>query len=263
MRIIVRIVLVLAALLCAGAPALATPAVIDETTGRKIDELLAVRAESPGLSRPDLIERLSARLLGTPYGANMLVGSATTAEELVVDLRRVDCFTFLDYIDAASRATDRGRFLDELVANRYIDSRVEFTQRKHFFTDWAARERVAATDITATLSPAALTTTKHLNAKADGSTYLPGVPVLDRAVTHIPSEAVDAAVLAGLRTGDYLGAYTPAAGLDVTHVGIIVTTPTGPVFRNASSLAQTYRVVDTPLADYLRTVPGIVVLRPL
>ncbi|MFG1771909.1 DUF1460 domain-containing protein [Nocardia salmonicida] len=262
MRIIVRILLVLAAFVCALAPASAAPSV-DEATTRKIDELLSVRAESGDLGRGELIERLSARLLGTPYGANMLIGSATEPEQLVVDLRRVDCFTYLDYIDAASRSADRDQFLTNLIATRYIDGRVEFAQRKHFFTDWATRERPAATDITASLSPAAVTTTKHLNAKADGSTYLPGVPVVDRAVTHIPSAAVDGAVSGALRTGDYLGAYTPEAGLDVTHVGVIVHTPTGPVFRNASSLAANNQVVDTPLSDYLRTVPGIVVLRPL
>lgn len=262
MRIIVRILLVLVAFACALAPAAAAPA-IDDASVRKIDELLTVRAEAGDLGRGALIERLSARLLDTPYGANMLIGSATEPEQLVVDLRRVDCFTYLDYIVAASRSADRDQFRTNLIATRYVDSRVEFAQRKHFFTDWAARERPAATDITASLSPAAVTTTKHLNAKTDGSTYLPGVAVLDRAVTHIPSAAVDATVSGALRTGDFLGAYTPDAGLDVTHVGIIVETPTGPVFRNASSLAANNRVVDTALADYLQTVPGIVVLRPL
>lgn len=261
MRIIVGIVLVLATLVGATAPAQAAPPV-DDTTARTIDELLTLRARAATLTRPQLIERLSAHLLGTPYGANMLIGSATEPEQLVIDLRRVDCFTFLDYIDAASRSADRDQFRTQLLAARYVDSRVEFTQRKHFFTDWAATDRVAATDITATLSPAAITTTKHLNAKADGTTYLPGLPVVDRAITHVPADAVDGAVIAGLRTGDFLGAYTPEAGLDVTHVGIVVHTTTGPVFRNASSRTAEYQVVDTPLTDYLRTVPGIVVLRP-
>lgn len=262
MRITVRIMLVLAALACALAPASAAPTV-DDASARKIDELLTVRAESGGLGRGELIERLSARLLGTPYGANMLIGSATEPEQLVADLRRVDCFTYLDYIEAASRSGTRDEFFTNLVTTRYIDGRVEFAQRKHFFTDWAARQRPAATDITAGLSPAAVATTKHLNAKADGGTYLPGIPVVDRPVTYIPSAAVDGAVTNALRTGDFVGAYTPDAGLDVTHVGILVHTPAGPVFRNASSLAANNQVVDTALADYLRTVPGIVVLRPL
>ncbi|MFC4128327.1 N-acetylmuramoyl-L-alanine amidase-like domain-containing protein [Nocardia rhizosphaerae] len=260
MRTLVRILLVLAALTCAAGPAPAAPAV-DDTTGRIIDDLLAVRAEAGDLDRGDLLARLSARLLGTPYGPDMLIGSATEPEQLVIDLRRVDCFTLLDYVEAASRSADRDEFTANLIATRYFDSRVEFTQRKHFFTDWAGAGRPLATDITATLSPTAVTTTKHLNAKADGSMYLPGIPVVDRPITHIPSAAVDGGVVAALRTGDFLGAYTTDAGLDVTHVGIIVRTPDGAVFRNASSLAD-HRVVDTPLADYLRTVPGIVVLRP-
>jgi hypothetical protein len=36
----------------------------------------------------------------------------------------------------------------------------------------------------------------------------------------------------------------------------------GPVFRNASSVAANNQVVDTPLTDYMATVPGQVVLRP-
>ncbi|WP_432420299.1 N-acetylmuramoyl-L-alanine amidase-like domain-containing protein [Nocardia neocaledoniensis] len=176
MRIIVPILLVLAAFLGATAPASSAPA-LDDVTSRKIDELLAVRAEAGGIDRGELLARLGARLLDTPYGANMLVGSATQPEQLVIDLRRVDCFTYLDYLEAASRSGDRDQFVANLLATRYVDSRVEFAQRKHFFTDWAATGRRAATDITATLSPAAVTTTKHLNAKADGGTYLPGIPV--------------------------------------------------------------------------------------
>jgi hypothetical protein len=84
-----------------------------------------------------------------------------------------------------------------------------------------------------------------------------------RTVTHIPSEQVDADVIGRLRTGDYIGAYAQDGGLDVTHVGIFVNGPDGPVFRNAASSSAIHQVVDTPLADYLQTIPGIVVLRPI
>lgn len=260
MRIIVRVLLIVLALSCAlVAPAQAAPQVhLDDTTARKLDELLAVRA-SAGADKGALIEVLSRQFLGTPYGANMLIGSDTTPEQLVVDLRRVDCFTYLDYVEALTSATDRDSFLDNLVRTRYRDARVDYAHRKHFFTDWA--HTGAATNVTAAVSPAATTVTKHLNAKADGGHYLPGLPVTDRQVTYIPSTAVTPEVIANLRTGDYLGAYTDQAGLDVTHVGIFVAGPSGPIFRNASSLSATYEVVDTPLTDYLRTVPGLLVLR--
>ncbi len=70
-------------------------------------------------------------------------------------------------------------------------------------------------------------------------------------------------MLGRLRTGDYVGAYADDGGLDVTHVGIFIDGPAGPVLRNASSLSADDKVVDSPLVDYLHTVPGIVVLRPL
>jgi hypothetical protein len=268
MRTIARVLLVMLALAGGTVPllpaALATPSAvnIDDVTSRKIDELLALRAASGGASKGELIELLSRQFLGTPYGADMLVGSATQPEQLVIDLRRVDCFTYLDYVEALSRSTDRDKFVANLIQTRYTDGRVDFTQRKHFFTDWSNTSPTAATEITASLTLAAVSVPQHLNAKADGGTYLPGIPVVDRAITYIPSAAVDDNVIGQLRTGDYIGAYADQPGLDVTHVGIFVSTPTGPVFRNASSLAANNKVVDSPFADYVRTTPGIVVLRP-
>lgn len=268
MRIIARVLLVLAALVCCAVSiphsALGAPegTHLDDVTAGKLDELLALRAKAPvSASKAELIELLSRPFLGTPYGANMLVGSATEPERLVIDFRRVDCFTYLDYVHALTGSTDRDQFTTNLIRTRYAGGRVDFQQRKHFFTDWSHVAEAAATDITATLSAAAVTVAKHLNAEADGGTYLPGLPVVDRAVTYIPSAAVGPDVVGGLRTGDYIGAYADQPGLDVTHVGIFVMTDAGPVFRNASSLAGNQKVVDSPFADYVRSTPGIVVLR--
>lgn len=267
LRTIARILLVVLALVGIALPALpaavGTPsAAIDDVTARKIDELLALRAATPGARKGELINLLSSRFLGTPYGADMLIGSASRPEQLVIDMRRVDCFTYLDYVEALSRSTDRDQFVANLIETRYTDGRIEFQQRKHFFSDWSHTARIAATDITASLGPAAMTVTKHLNAKADGGQYLPGLPVVDRDITYIPGGAVDDTVIARLRTGDYIGAYADQPGLDVTHVGIFVMTPDGPVFRNASSLAANNKVVDSPFTDYVHSTPGIVVLRP-
>nr|WP_246461764.1 DUF1460 domain-containing protein [Nocardia transvalensis] len=251
-----------ASLLPAAVAAPAGTVTLDDVTARKIDELLAAKVASGARSRGELIELLSRQFLGTPYGADMLIGSATEPEQLVVDFRRVDCFTLLDYVEALSRSSDRDQFLAELVNTRYAGGTVDFTHRKHFFTDWAATPRVAATDITSAVSPAAVTVTQHLNAKAGGGNYLPGIPVVDRDITYIPASAVDDAVVGQLRTGDYVGAYADQAGLDVTHVGIVVQTPNGPVFRNASSLDRNEQVVDSPFDEYVRSTPGIVVMRP-
>lgn len=236
-------------------------------SGQVLDRLLTLARDDEGADPSARAAELSGAFLGTTYGANTLVGSESEPEQLVVDLERVDCFTYADYVEALKRAHDRAGFLDALAAVRYKDGVVGFATRKHFFTDWAQpwsnTSPALATDVTTTLSPNTIPVAKNLNLKDDGGTYLPGLPVMPRTLAYLPSASVDDAVVSQLRTGDYVGAYAPDGGLDVTHVGVFIAGPNGPVFRNASSLAADQRVVDTPLYDYLRTVPGIVVLRPV
>jgi len=116
--------------------------------------------------------------------------------------------------------------------------------------------------VTTALSARAVTVTKQLNRKADGGTYVPGLPAVRRDVAHIPSEFVDDYVVSRLRTGDYIGIYAKADGLDVTHVGFFVATTDGPMLRNASSKKANMKVVDSPFLEYVKNTPGIVVLRP-
>lgn len=228
-----------------------------------LQTLLAARSKADAAQPSDQSETLSRQFLGTPYGANTLVGSATVPEQLVVELQKVDCFTYADYVEALKRSRDRDQFIASLINVRYKDGVVSFENRKHFFTDWAAMSPAVATDITASLSANAAASNKKLNRKDSGDLYLPGLPVVPRAVAFIPSQQVDSGVVSRLRTGDYIGAYAQDGGLDVTHVGIFIDAPNGPVLRNASSLSANDKVVDSPLADYLKTVPGIVVLRPV
>ncbi|XTP33108.1 DUF1460 domain-containing protein [Mycobacterium sp. TJFP1] len=253
----VAVLLAAVAGLSTGSAHAAPPVEISEQSEQILQSMLAADGGSPDA------ELISRQFLGTPYGANTLVGSATVPEQLVVDLKQVDCFTYADYVEALKRADSRDEFIRSLVDVRYRNGDVTFENRKHFFTDWAASAPAVATNITATVSENALQSMKNLNAKDSGGVYLPGLPVVPRSVAYIPSAAVDAAVVGRLRTGDYLGAYAEDGGLDVTHVGIFVDTPDGPVFRNASSSSADGKVVDSALDDYLQTVPGIVVLRPV
>jgi N-acetylmuramoyl-L-alanine amidase-like len=266
-RVTARLARVAGALMCAAAVvmpmATAAPSVtISGQSEQILQNLLAARNKAAAAQPSELSEILARQLLGTPYGADTLVGSATVPEQLVVELQKVDCFTYADYVEALKRAGDRDQFIASLINVRYKDGVVAFQNRKHFFTDWAASSPAIATDITASLSTNAAASNKNLNRKYSGDLYLPGLPVVPRTVAYIPSRQVDSGVVGRLRTGDYIGAYAQDGGLDVTHVGIFVDPPSGPVLRNASSLVANNKVVDSPLADYLKTVPGIVVLRP-
>ena len=267
-RVVARLVCLAVALMFAAALSISDASAesnvrISSQSEQILQNLLAVRNKVPEADSSQRSEILSRQFLGTPYGANTLIGSATVPEEAVIELQQVDCFTYADYVEALKRGDDRDQFIASLIKVRYKDGVVSFQNRKHFFTDWAASSPAVATDVTASLSPNAVQSNKNLNRKDAGGLYLPGLPVVPRTVAYIPSQLVDGSVIGRLRTGDYVGAYAQDGGLDVTHVGIFVSTPGGPVLRNASSLAANGKVVDSSLVDYLKTVPGIVVLRPV
>lgn len=235
---------------------------MSEETSRKLETLLSIRVANAGRSAGQLIELLSREFLGTPYKGNMLQGTATSPEQLVIDFSGLDCFTYLDYVEAARKATTKADYVSHLVQTRYVEGDVDFTHRRHFFTDWADRTQVLADDVTAAISAHAITAEKRLNRKSDGGSYLPGLPVVKRNITYIPSEFIDANVISQLRTGDLIGIYTTADGLDVTHVGFFIETSDGPVLRNASSKKINMKVVDSAFLEYVKDTPGIVVLRP-
>jgi hypothetical protein len=244
--------------------AIASPAVlISSQSEQMLRTLLTAANSAASASLSERSEIVSGHFLGVPYGANTLIGSANEPEQLVVELQKVDCFTYADYVEALKRAKNRDEFIDSLIEVRYKDGVVGFQNRKHFFTDWSASAPAIASDITTSLSPNSIQLTKNLNQKDSGGAYLPGIPVVTRTIAYIPSQQIDSSVLGRLRTGDYIGAYAEDGGLDVTHVGIYVDTPDGPVLRNASSLSANNKVVDSPLLDFLQTVPGVVVLRPV
>ncbi len=243
-------------------PAGPVRAEIDPSTLQTLNRVLDQVSSHRGLSAGHLIKVISAEFLGTPYQADMLQGSATTPEKLIIDFRGLDCFTYLDYVEAARHAHSQQDFVNRLILTRYVDGIVGFTTRKHFFSDWVTRSYPLAEDITAALSSKAVRVDKALNLKADGSFYLPGLPVVQRTITYIPAADVDRQVIRQLRSGDYIGRYSPAAGLDVSHVGIFLQTDQGPVLRNASSRPENEKVVDSPFMEYVGRTVGIVVYRP-
>jgi hypothetical protein len=149
-----------------------------------------------------------------------------------------------------------------LIQIRYVDGDIDFLKRRHFFSDWAYKMPTLVRDITADISPNAVSVKKNLDAKSDGRQFIPGLPNVERAVTYIPSRSVDQAVLSRLQTGDYIGAYSNRPGLDVSHTGIYIMASSGRVLRNASSRKGVDKVIDSPFAEYVKTVPGIVVYRP-
>jgi hypothetical protein len=201
---------------------------------------------------------LSGAFLGLPYRESTLIGSASQQERLVIDFEGMDCFTFIDNIEAMSRSSSFEQFKEQLILVRYRAGQVDFFSRHHFFTDWCPSG--IAKDVTRQLAlREALTVTKVLNRKSDGSVFVPGIEPIPRPITYVPTESIDDAILGRFETGDYVGIYAETDGLDVSHVGMIIRNDDTILFRHASSIER--KVLDQDFRVYVAEKPGIIVLR--
>ncbi len=209
------------------------------------------------------IDFLSRQFLGVEYKKSTLKGDMNSPEVLVVNLEGVDCFTFIDYVEAMRLSRNFQEFRTNLKKVRYRDGKVTFRTRNHFFTDWRDFNRRYVEDATALVGgPGTRSVLKRLNIGKGGVPFLPGITPRKRLIRYIPSEAVDDRVMERLRTGDYLGIYTEREGLDVSHTGIVIRKGGKLYIRHASSSKKKRKVLDEDFAAYVSTTPGIIVLRP-
>ncbi len=206
---------------------------------------------------------ISRYFLGVDYLKDTLIGSSTTEERLVVNLRGVDCFTFIDYVEALRLSESSGDFREKLKRVRYRSGKVAYENRNHFFTDWINNNSSFVEDVTEKIGgDRTLRAMKTLNIREDGSYILSGIKPRKREIMYIPSGSVDDGIFGGLKTGDYAGIYTDVGGLDVSHVGIVIVREDNISFRHASSESRYMRVVDQDLKLYISGKPGLVILRP-
>jgi len=230
-------------------------------TEGELDKIIreASRMEDAG-SR---IAFLSGHFLGIPYRESTLIGDSNTPEVFVINLSGVDCFTFIDYIEAMRLSDSLDSFRKNLQQVRYRDSVVSYASRKHFFTDWAEYEPASVEDLTEQIGGGkAKSILKMMNLKEDRTNLLPGINPCQRTIRYIPAENIDSSVLQKLRTGDYAGIYSPLQGLDISHAGIIIREKNTVMFRHASSDRRHRMVVEQDLQEYISGKPGLIILRP-
>lgn len=227
-----------------------------------LDGLL--RSASGIVAPGDRIAFLSEHLLGTPYGAGTLAGCPGSPEAFVINLGAVDCFTFIDYVEALRLSSSFEGFRENLRRVRYRSGVVGYETRNHFFSDWRQHNAEHVKDVTEGISPGGCRRAqKVLNRRSDGTLCVPGIPPARREILWVPTEALAQEALARLRNGDYAGIYAGDEGLDVTHVGIIIVSTAGVRLRHASSRQGAGAVLDEDLPAYLAGRPGLTVLRPL
>jgi hypothetical protein len=210
------------------------------------------------------IKLLSDFFIGLEYRESTLIGDSSTAEVFVVNLSGVDCFTFVDYIEAMRLSDSLGVFLKNLHHTRYRNSIVSYENRKHFLTDWAEYGPATVSDVTEQVGSGKVKKIlKVINLKEDGTPLLPGISFHQRKINYIPHENINETVVAKLKTGDYAGIYSDMSGLDVSHVGIIINDGNKAYLRHASSDRRYRKVIDQDLKTYMSGKPGLIILRPI
>ena len=177
--------------------------------------------------------------LGTPYASNVLERDGP--EELVINLRQMDCFTLVENVLALARLiksgkSDFGDYADALAAIRYRRGRLEgYSSRLHYFSDWIFDNQRKGI-------------VQNISRRLGGQPYLKKIdfmtryadryPALQdrniyrqmaaverrmrrRVLYYIPKQSVRN-MESRIADGDLIAVTAAEEGLDVTHVGLAV-----------------------------------------
>jgi hypothetical protein len=221
--------------------------------------------------------------LGTPYVAHTLEEEGE--EHLVVNLRGLDCTTFMENTLVLARCvrlntTTFAEYRKQLTFVRYRSGTINgYPSRLHYFTDWVYdnTHKGVLRDVTADLGgERSNQRVNFMSTHTDSYRQLANQEFV-RAIREIedsmnargffvvPARHVSK-ILPKLRDGDVIGTATTIPGMDVSHTGIVVLEDGIPRFLHAPLSGGAVRLADGSLADYVAAhtnMTGIVVARPV
>jgi len=234
------------------------------------------------LSTGELILRIGNDFKVTPYVGNTL--DINTEENLIVNLRGLDCTTFVENCLAIARTIKSGkatfeRFTGELEKIRYRNGRLNgYGSRLHYFGEWIKDNQTKGIveDVSKQLGgiscPVVL---NFMSTHPDSYPQLKANTVLIDEIKKIeiqlsakpfffnPKDKI-ALHENGILDGDIVALVTRIPGMDVSHVGILYKKD-GRVFLLHASLSEgSVGTTKVPLADYLKdskNTTGIFVVR--
>ena len=236
-----------------------------------------------GASMGDQIIQSALFFLNTPYvGHTLEVGEE---EQLIINLRELDCTTFMENCIALSRAiqmnTPHFDAYCKIIKNmRYRNGKVDgYVSRLHYTTDWIA-DNVAKgvlEDITQQTGGKPLhIQLSFMSSNPDSYKHLKGKPdrierirQIEEQINkrgnyyYIPKEEIPLHQKQ-IKSGDIIGFTTSIKGMDISHVAIAYWKGDVLTFIHASSTAKKVIIEPDSLFDYCNKVKsntGIVVLR--
>lgn len=235
------------------------------------------------LSTADAMAALGRRFVGTPYtpGTLELEGD----ERLIVNLRELDCVTFIENMLAMARvlragSPDYDSFKRELVRIRYRDGVLSgYTSRLHYFSEWIADNEGKGIVDDVTLETGGVQDTgaiTFMTRNIDAYRQLADTAVVaeirsietslsGRERYYIPEDEI-AAVARNIRDGDIIAATSTLEGLDIAHTGLALWVDGRLHLMHAPLVGSIVEISELPLAERLQRIEaqdGIMVARPL
>ena len=244
----------------------------------KIQELKSIRATHLG----DSIVTIGKTFLGTSYVEKTLEVGET--EQLVINLRGLDCTTFVENVIAFGTLVKSEKYAFENFTNalqtvRYRDGMLNgYPSRLHYFTDWIRNnaQKGLVKDITNELGGEMVS--KPINFMG---THRKLYPFLASDENHNAILAVEAELAEEelcilpqrmivekehlIQSGDIIALATSIKGLDVTHTGLAIEKE-GRIHLLQASTSGEVPITKVPLVDYLKKIKhntGIIIARPI
>jgi len=261
-----------------------TEAVMQPGDREIVEQIVEMFPDVHKVPAGSLMVKVGTYFQGTPYVAHTL--ETEGSEKLVVNLREMDCTTFVENCLALTRtlkskAPGFDRFCAELQKIRYRDGRLNgYESRLHYFSDWIFNNdqkkivKDVSREIAHTLMPNRVDfmsthPESYLQLKDDTAMVRKimqqEAEISFRAAFYIPKNKLRG-LEELLRDGDIAGITTNITGLDISHVGILVNKAGRIHLLHASSALGKVVLSEETLEEYLmksKSSTGIMVARPL
>lgn len=256
-----------------------------QTDREIIDQVFTIFSGAENTPTAVLMVKVGTFFKETPYVASTLEINAGE-ENLVINLREMDCTTFAENCLAISRTLKKGEpgfaeFARELQNIRYRNGQNNgYTSRLHYFSDWIHDNNNKKTlenlsqEIANTPYPKRvdfMSTHPASYPQLNNDSSMIGTiakqenEVSARKMFYIPKEKISD-IESQLMDGDIVGITSAIDGLDVSHVGILIRKNGRIHLMHASSLAKKVVISNNTLEQYLlesESATGIMVARPL
>jgi len=265
-------------------PTLDSGKVIYQAKDKEIlEQVLNLYSAEKDATTSDLMLKVGSFFQGTPYVAHTL---EKEDEQLVINLRELDCTTFAENCLAISRTLSSeshtfDQFCAELQFIRYRDGLINgYPSRLHYFCDWIFNNAQAnlvkdiSEEIAQTPFPKQI---NFMSSHPDSYRQLKdSIPLVEaiaaqekeisaRKMFFIPETRI-AEIESKLMDGDIAGITTEIEGIAIQHVVILVRQDGRIHLLHASSKAEKVVLSDITLEEYLlnsKTASGIMLARPL